>query len=616
MNGHDSSEGPLDSTGYDAILDGADTFREALVVRLCGEVGLRPAEIAALTPDCLRLLQEEPPRYGLDVRMVDHGGPSASRGVDRTAYVPVDLERSLRRYATSNDIGGDSRLFPVTPRRLQMLVSEVTTRASEKYDNPSLETVSSSELRRYFARQALVEHEINPRVVKAVGGWHSFEALEPYLEPPTADRIVGAFAPLEPASQGAAVGGNRTPQTPDAETGGGGTADSAFDPRECHQSLTTALLEAPTHEGIETAVCDVLTDFAYELAWIDRSTISGDSREQRTVSGEPEELIEAAGVRVDGPGSDIEAPSLESNVRIERDSVADSTLEGGIATIPILYGDSVYGVLGVGTERPNAFGEDERAWLETVARQVGHAIAAVRRRNLLFSDTVVELEFHSRDSRSFFVDTSRALECRFALDSLVPVEEGTHLYYMRVTGTTPDAVFDRVANTERIQDCRVIDTYEDGSRLEFVVSGASPTLTLMEYGVTILESVTEAGSTTITAECASDTDIRTIVGGLRRSFPDSELVSKRTLERSVQTAQAFHTGLEERLTDRQEASLRAAYFGGYYDWPRESTAEEIADAMGVSSPTLHNHLRKGQHELLRTFFDADTVEEPSRRSSR
>jgi len=25
--------------------------------------------------------------------------------------------------------------------------------------------------------------------------------------------------------------------------------------------------------------------------------------------------------------------------------------------------------------------------------------------------------------------------------------------------------------------------------------------------------------------------------------------------------------------------------------------------MGVSSPTLHNHLRKGQHELLRTFFD-------------
>ncbi|MCU4752754.1 helix-turn-helix domain-containing protein [Halobacteria archaeon AArc-curdl1] len=616
MNGHDSSEGPLDSTGYDAILDGADTFREALVVRLCGEVGLRPAEIAALTPDRLRLLQEEPPRYGLDVPVVDHGGRSDSSGVDRTAYVPVGVEQSLRRYATSNDIDGDARLFPVTPRRLQMLVAEVTTRASEKYDDPSLETVSSSELRQYFARHALVDHEINPRVVKAVGGWHSFEALEPYLEPPTAERIVSAFAALEPASQGDAVGTDRTSPLPDDETDVDDTADSAFDPRECHGSLTTALLEAPTHEAIETAVCDVLIDSVYELAWIDRSTISGDSREHRTVSGEPEELIEATAGRIDGLGSNIEDPALESSVRIEQDIVADSTLEGGVATIPITYGDSVYGVLGVGTDRSNAFGEGECTWLETVARQVGHAIAAVRRRNLLFSDTVVELEFHSRDDRSFFVETSRALECCFALDSLVPVEEGTHLYYMRVTGTTPDAVFDRVADAEFIEDCRVIDTYEDGSRLEFVVSGASPTLTLMEYGVTILESVTEAGSTTITAECASDTDIRTIVGGLRRSFPDSELVGKRTLERSVQTAQAFHTGLEDRLTDRQEASLRAAYFGGYYDWPRESTAEEIADAMGVSSPTLHNHLRKGQHELLRTFFDADTVEEPSRRSSR
>jgi predicted DNA binding protein len=57
------------------------------------------------------------------------------------------------------------------------------------------------------------------------------------------------------------------------------------------------------------------------------------------------------------------------------------------------------------------------------------------------------------------------------------------------------------------------------------------------------------------------------------------------------------------LTDRQHAALRAAYFGGYFDWPRGSTAEEVADAMGVSSPTLHNHLRKGQRELLRVLFE-------------
>ncbi|MEF8778108.1 MAG: helix-turn-helix domain-containing protein, partial [Natronomonas sp.] len=46
-----------------------------------------------------------------------------------------------------------------------------------------------------------------------------------------------------------------------------------------------------------------------------------------------------------------------------------------------------------------------------------------------------------------------------------------------------------------------------------------------------------------------------------------------------------------------------AYFAGYFDWPRGSTAEEGADSMGVSSPTLHNHLRKAERKLLSSFFD-------------
>ena len=52
-------------------------------------------------------------------------------------------------------------------------------------------------------------------------------------------------------------------------------------------------------------------------------------------------------------------------------------------------------------------------------------------------------------------------------------------------------------------------------------------------------------------------------------------------------------------------ALRAAYFAGYYEWPRRSTAEEIADSMGVSSPTLHNHLRKAQQKLLVAFLDEE-----------
>ena len=56
------------------------------------------------------------------------------------------------------------------------------------------------------------------------------------------------------------------------------------------------------------------------------------------------------------------------------------------------------------------------------------------------------------------------------------------------------------------------------------------------------------------------------------------------------------------LTDRQYRAMSVALSAGYYDWPRESTAEEVAAAMDISSPTLHEHLRAGERKLLESFM--------------
>ncbi|USZ70325.1 bacterio-opsin activator domain-containing protein [Natronosalvus halobius] len=712
----DGGSAVLTTNRYEVLLNAAETHREALVVRLCGDVGLRPAEVVRLTPGCVRQLRADPPRYGLAI-------PASTESVDdlaRVAYLPTRVERALRQYAHGNGIGDDDHLVPVTPRRVQMLVAEVSTRASERFDDPALETVSSRDLRQFFAKRALRE-TANPRAIKAAGDWQSFEALEPYLPSPTPDELVRAFEPLETAgtpdrssTPSALSNGGRPVQERASEPAGNSTDDALQEVLErsdryawfrldhdgridrwsdgaaslfghteadvigshvgilfpdaavdegvpdrlletardengvdidgwrcradgsrtrvletivpvpvdadgsrrfvvlaCQDStpnhrfesaraVTAALLEASTHEAVETEVCRALVDEGpYELAWIDRTTASRTRREWYAANGLEGATIEHLQAAF-GEATDVDYGDLDDG--IVRTNVSTDGFDGTLLAVSVRYGDTVYGTLTLGTARETV-GERERTWLETLGSQVGHTIAAVRRRNLLLSDAVVELDFACRDAASFFVDASARLDCRFELDSLVPIDDHTQLYYVHVTDATPAAVFEHAESDSGIRECRVIDTYADGSRLEFVVEGSSPALTLMEYGVTVLESVTRDGTTTITAECASDTDVRTVVDGLRAAFPASELVGKRQVERSVQTARAFRTGLEDRLTDRQEAALRAAYFGGYYDWPRESTAEEIADAMDVSSPTLHNHLRKGQHELLRTFFD-------------
>lgn len=748
---------------YDRLLEAAETYREALVVRLCGEVGVRPAELVRLSSGDIDRVTADPPRYLLRIP----NGDSEERAdrttlpdQTRTAYLPTDLQRDLERYVRSNGIAAAKRIFPVTPRRIQMLVSDVADRASERANDDALSSVSSSDLRRYFARSSLVTHEINPRVVKTAGGWQSFEALESYLSEPTDEAIVDAFEVVEGGARstdnaaemrddslvrsilaatdrcalirldsegyverwnrsavstlgydageivgthasvfyaedelnGDALEGKLAEATTESSLaddswlvhrdgsqfratelivplreGGGsrrGFALFIHDISNYHEQLETErsrndrlegvnavtrrfrsvaqeLLEASAHDEVETDCCRALVDGpAYQFAWIDRTTRTGERQNWRTSSGiDPEAADRLLPDAWDGAtaafddttafdGSQSHQSSVDSddvtgsdggssNESLRDEPSASETVvtnvagqvdeeyvEGTLARVCVSYGDTVYGTLSVVTDREGAFDRDELAWLETIGRQVGYAIAAVRRRNLLLSDTVVELEFVCRDEQSFFVDASAQLGCRFEIDSFVPVSESTQLYYVTLQDGSPATVFELAEADPGIDDCRLIETYEDGWRVEFIVEGSSPTLTLTEYGVTVLETVVENGEATIAAECAGGADLRTIVDGLRSVFSDSELAGKREVERTVQTAHEFREGLADRLTDRQESALRAAYFGGYYDWPRESTAEEVADAMGVSSPTLHNHLRKGQHELLRTFFDA------------
>ena len=62
--------------------------------------------------------------------------------------------------------------------------------------------------------------------------------------------------------------------------------------------------------------------------------------------------------------------------------------------------------------------------------------------------------------------------------------------------------------------------------------------------------------------------------------------------------------VESGLTDRQRTVLEAAYRSGYFEWPRRHTSgEELADALGVASSTLHQHLRVATAKVLDSYFD-------------
>ncbi|WP_411964084.1 helix-turn-helix domain-containing protein [Haloferax sp. YSMS24] len=60
----------------------------------------------------------------------------------------------------------------------------------------------------------------------------------------------------------------------------------------------------------------------------------------------------------------------------------------------------------------------------------------------------------------------------------------------------------------------------------------------------------------------------------------------------------FRADSESPLTARQREVTTEALARGYYDWPRKISNSELADELGISRATLHEHLRKAERTLL------------------
>lgn len=66
------------------------------------------------------------------------------------------------------------------------------------------------------------------------------------------------------------------------------------------------------------------------------------------------------------------------------------------------------------------------------------------------------------------------------------------------------------------------------------------------------------------------------------------------------------------LSARQREVLHRASDAGYYNWPREVSACDVADDIGISGSTFLEHIRMGEHKILRTVFDALEQRHPRR----
>ncbi|MFC7156822.1 bacterio-opsin activator domain-containing protein [Halomarina halobia] len=386
----------------------------------------------------------------------------------------------------------------------------------------------------------------------------------------------------------------------------------------CVRATLDVLLQASTREEAYQPLCDRLVNSElYETASIADYRPERDEAVVRAQSG--------AGIAEDGGTATADVVALKDGatgraVRTREPQVlpaGDSRSRPldwlpadarghRVVVVPLTYGRIVYGVVGLTADREDAFGEYELKILRELGTVIGYAYHTIENKRQLLSDTVVELEFRSTDRRSFLIGLSAEYGYRGELQSLVPASDGTLLAYEFISGVDPRVVVEAAADEPTISECRVIREEEDGALLQFQLVESFITLALAEYGATVRSIVVEDGVADFVCEVSPHTDVRALVEQVKTAFPETELRRKREVDRSDPANRPDERQrLGERLTERQRDALEAAYRAGYFEWSRESTAEEVAAAMGITAPTFHKHLRKGLDAVMTALFEAD-----------
>lgn len=159
-------------------------WQRRIAILLMGKVGLRASGVLTAKPKGLSY-NDSGEYWSITVR--GKNTKDTDGKATRDAYVPDGVKKELENYAKERDIAPSEPYIDVSVDSVRRWVREAAEELIEESER--WQYVSSHDLRRSWATYHLVEKEVSPRVMMEIGGWDSYNAIEPYLAKPTPSKI-------------------------------------------------------------------------------------------------------------------------------------------------------------------------------------------------------------------------------------------------------------------------------------------------------------------------------------------------------------------------------------------------------------------------------------------
>lgn len=216
---------------------------------------------------------------------------------------------------------------------------------------------------------------------------------------------------------------------------------------------------------------------------------------------------------------------------------------------------------------------------------------------------VVELTFEVRDDDYMFIDVSSEERCTIRGERAIQRSDETMLEYFFVSGSSPADVLAAVRTHSSTRSARIVHEGDDETLIEVHLDDICLSRTLADVGAVLRSAVAVDGVATVVADVPDCVDPAAVADRFCTEHPSAEVTAKRDVDDRIPgLPDNDRQAMLERLTEKQRQVLETALLSGYFAWPRQRSAEECADALGISQPTFSQHLRSAQQTLVESLF--------------
>ncbi|WP_424018974.1 PAS domain S-box protein [Halorientalis pallida] len=385
---------------------------------------------------------------------------------------------------------------------------------------------------------------------------------------------------------------------------------------EVIRGVDEALVDGTTRTEIEQSVCErLVSEGSYRFAWIGQFDPATDDVTPRTWAGEGGEYLDTLGADASEPSSralDDGEPVIVSQVsdRLHDEPWRQAALLRGfrsVVAVPLEYENYTYGVLAVYGAESDAFGETERPVFAELGETIANAINGIETKQSLLGDDAIRLKLRLDDETSPLVSLARTLDCTIRLEGVNTWTADGLRAFLTISGADSAAVVTALRQAVAVADHRHVGE-RDSEVYEVEFADVTVLGTLLEHGGLPRDLTVEGGEMDLIVDVSHDIHVRELVDAVRASYPTTELIARRDVTRELRSEEQLRSDVLSDLTERQREVLATAHLSGYFERPRESTGQDIADALGVSQPAVNRHLRVAQRTVFDWLLSGNVVE--------